>query len=377
MRPLLGAAAAVAVTLLLPARLAGIGTSAWFDDDLERADRLAEGVEGWLAGDLDRAGFSTGSALYDGEWLFGSYQMAGIAFGQLALAHPAHRGRHVASLERAIDGLLSEDVRAFDAERWGSDPLADLDSGANHHAAYLGYTGIVLGLHRVLVPDSEYADVHDAVAEALHDWLVDCEIGLLLTYPGEVYPVDNTAVLATLALHERATGAQHAEVVAATVERMRARWVDPSTGLLIQAVDYRTGEPLDAPRGSGTALGSQFVSFADPAFARELAEAVREELAGDLLGFGLVREYPRGHGGRGDIDSGPVLLGWGVSATGFSVASARLLGDDDWGRRNMRTAQLFGAPVREADSVTFATGGPLGNALMLAMLTTAPLEPTP
>ena len=303
--------------------------------------------------------------------------MSALSPGQLALAHPEHRERHLASMELAIDGLLGDDVRAFDAERWGSDPLDDLD-GDNGHAAYLGYAGIVLGLHRRLAPESRYGALHDRLAEALARRLAAAEVGLLETYPGEVYPVDNTAVLATLGLHGAATEADHSAPVAATVARMRERWIDPSTGLLIQAVDHRTGEPTDHPRGSGSALGSQFMSFADPALARDLAAAVRAELAGGIIGFGLVREYPRqGLQGRGDIDSGPVILGYGVSPTGFSVASARLLGDDAWGVRLMRTAQLFGAPVRRDGALTFATGGPLGNALMLAMLTTAPLEASP
>ena len=354
----------VAVTAVVPARLAGCGGRAWFDDDPDRQDDLALAVDSWLARELDRGGYSTGSELFDGEWWFGTFQMAGLGFGQLAATRPAQRDRYLASMERAIDGLLDERVRAFDTGRWGQDALAE---GAGHHAAYLGYLGIVLGLHRRLVPDSRHAALHDRIARQLADHLAQAPIGLLETYPGEVYPVDNCSVLAALALHSEATGADHGGVVEATTARIRRRWIDPDSGLLVQAVDPRTGEPRDQPRGSGSALAAYFLSFADEALARSLAEAVRDELAVAPLGFGGVLEYPRSSpGGRGDIDSGPLIAGVGVSPTGFSIACARLLDDRAWFLRLHRTARLFGAP---RGSAGYATGGPLGNAIMLAMLT--------
>ena len=369
-RVLAAIAAFVLVTAFVPARLAGCGGAAWFDDDPDARADLAAAVDSWLGAELERGGFSTGSELFDGEWWFGTFQMAGLGFGQLASAREEHRERHLASMERAIDGMLDERVRSFDAERWGEDPLA-VDAG--HHAAYLGYLGVVLGLHRLLVPESRYAELHDRIATGLARHLGRSKLGLLETYPGEVYPVDNCSVLATLALHERATGTHHDGVVEAAVARIRRRWVDPDSGLLFQAVHAETGEPRDRPRGSGTALAAYFLSFADPPLSRQLASAVEAELRVAPLGFGLVREYPRSSpGGRGDVDSGPVVAGIGVSPTGFSIACARLLSDRGWFLQLHRTARLFGAPRGDRG---FAVGGPLGNAIMLAMLTAKPLEP--
>jgi hypothetical protein len=328
-------------------------------------------VDAWLASELDRGGYSTGSDLFDGEWWFATFQMAGLGFAQLAASRPEQRERYVASLERSIDGLLDERVRAFDAARWGEDPMAE---GAGHHAAYLGYLGIVLGLHRRLVPDSRYAALHDRIAGGLADHLAASELCLLETYPGEVYPVDNTAVFATLALHAEASDGEH-EPRLWTCLAGFDRWIDPASGLLFQAVDPATGEPRDQPRGSGSALAAYFLSFADPELSWRLADAVRRELAEAPLGFGLVREYPDSSpGGRGDIDSGPVIVGVGVSPTGFSIACARLLHDRRWFLQLHRTARLFGAPRGDRG---FATGGPLGNAIMLAMLTAEPLESAP
>jgi hypothetical protein len=137
---------------------------------------------------------------------------------------------------------------------------------------------------------------------------------------------------------------------------------------LIQAVTP-TGKPRDAPRGSGSALAAYFLSLADAGLAQRLHVAISRELGRGPLGFGMVAEYPRGYRGRGDIDSGPLVFGVSISATGFALGSARAAGDYESFRKIFRTVYLFGAPYRHSGGREFATGGPLGNAIMFAMLT--------
>ena len=90
----------------------------------------------------------------------------------------------------------------------------------------------------------------------------------------------------------------------------------------------------------------------------------------------FVDEYPAGSaGGRGDIDSGPLIFGISPSGTGFSIAGSRVFGDRELFVRLTRTANLIGTPVSRGDRRLFVTGGPLGNAIMLAMLTAQPAPP--
>ena len=91
-----------------------------------------------------------------------------------------------------------------------------------------------------------------------------------------------------------------------------------------------------------------------------------------LLGFGAIREYAPGHDGLGDVDSGPVVLGVSVSATGFALAPARASGRFEDFESLFRTTELFGMPVELSGRERFVTGGPIGNALLLALLTSGP-----
>ena len=118
-----------------------------------------------------------------------------------------------------------------------------------------------------------------------------------------------------------------------------------------------------------------FLSFVDQQLASELFQAARTELAGNVIGFGLMQEYPASSpGGFGDVDSGPVIMNYGVSPTGFMIAGTRIFGDRDYFKQLYRTSVLFGAPLHLGDDWEYVSGGPLGNAIMFAMLTAVPAE---
>ena len=119
-------------------------------------------------------------------------------------------------------------------------------------------------------------------------------------------------------------------------------------------------------------LASYFLGLADLPLARELYDAAKRELAGTILGFGVIREYPRSSKGRGDIDSGPILFGKSISATGFMLACARQQRDRKTYESIFATAHLFGAPTTRNNRTTFVAGGPLGDAMMFALLTAIP-----
>jgi hypothetical protein len=67
-----------------------------------------------------------------------------------------------------------------------------------------------------------------------------------------------------------------------------------------------------------------------------------------------------------------VLLGVSVAATGFALAPARAHGRRESFTRLYRTTDLFGVPITMGDRSCFLTGGAIGNALLLALLTSGP-----
>lgn len=340
-----------------------------FDGDAALHRRIALGLAENVDA-VDRRAFSTGSALFDGEWWFGTFQMTALALDQEAIEHPEHRAEYVAAADKALERLLSREVRAFDRDRWSRDPLDALD-GPEDHAAYLGYAALALAVHRQADPATPRADLEQRLIDGLVRRFEACP-NLLETYPGERYPVDNAAGLGAIGLHDRLTGQDHAALLSRYEARYREHYLGP-TGLLMQSVRH-DGTRLDEDRGSGTFLAVYFLSQGMPALARDLWAAGDRELRGGILGFGMMREYARGVSGDGDIDSGPVILGYGVSATGFAIGAARTQGDGAAYADLYATAALFGGPQDAAATRHYVAGGPLGDAILGAMLT-APRAP--
>ncbi|HEX4339392.1 MAG TPA: hypothetical protein VH062_25975 [Polyangiaceae bacterium] len=353
---------------LVPRLLCSAGTGSAYAGDRATEEQTARAVDGWIRRGFGESSFATGSALFDEEWIFGTYQMAALGFGQVALEHPEEAALDRERMERAMDRMLAPAGHQFDTAAWHHDGLAGLD-GLEAHAAFFGYANLVLSLHRKIYGESKYSALNDRMTAALVRRYVASRYLPIETYPGETYPVDNTAGIASIALHAKATGKPE-PVLAKLLAAFRLHSVDAKTGLLIQSL-HHDGSRLDAPRGSGTTLGAYFMSFGDPAFSYELHTAVQRELATRILGFRVVSEYPSSVvGGKGDIDSGPLLFGYSVSATGFAIAACRIHRDETCYRELLSTANLFGVPFDRGDAGrTFVAGGPLGDAILFAMQT--------
>lgn len=337
---------------------------------------LVDGSRAWASRDLRAADFGTGKALFDEEWLFATWMMAAVGLAQHARLCPAEAAADLAAMEAAIARMLSREARRFDRRKYGSDIAARL-AGNEGSVALLGYGGLALALHRSLVPDSRFIATEQAWAEALDRRFARGR--LVETYPGETYPVDNCAGIAALAVHDRTTGEDHSASLRralAAIERAR----DPTTGLLHQSTSA-DGAPHDAPRGSGTFLAAWFLVEADPSLARALYEKGRDALGGALFGFLAMREYVPGHAGTGDMDSGPLVLGYSISATGFALGGAAAFGDEATRARIVAAVRgmssfavrlvpgLAAPPDAGASGASGGTGSALGDTILLAMLT--------
>ncbi len=357
---------ALSFARFVPAWWCGRAASDWAAGDARVQSRLAEGL---IAFETRERRNTTNR--FVGEWALVTHQMTALGLAQVALAHPELRPRYAPIVTKAATNSFLPEMRDFGTKAWNEDALATLNGDHGH--AYLAYSALAVGMARVLDPafPKEIARQHDALIAAYERRLLASKTGLIETYPREAYPTDVAAVAAAIAVHGRATGTRHDAVLALWAKGVREFQIDAKSGLVIQLMDAKTGAAHDAPRGSGTGLAAYFAGFADRSIARLLADGLFRHRS-TFLGFGAIREYADGFHGRGDVDSGPVILGVSVAATGFALAPARAFGRTDELTSIYRTVDLFGLPIGFGDQRRFATGGPIGNALLLAFLTSGP-----
>src|SRR5262249_44735314 len=88
-----------------------------------------------------------------------------------------------------------------------------------------------------------------------------------------------------------------------------------------------------------------YLAQLDPRVAREQYTAAQAALGASILGVGGFREWPRGRDAGMDLDSGPVVFGIGMAATGLGLGAARLFRDEARCAVIRRTELMFGVPA--------------------------------
>jgi hypothetical protein len=366
-------AAALLALRLAPALWCGYDARGWLEGNKAPQMALAEELVSFEAkDDVQRSAKGKGVGRFAGEWALVTHQMTALGLAEVCLAHPEETSRLRDVVTHAAIKSFSPEMRDFGTRAWhGEDAMASL--GGSHGHAYLAYPALAIGMARLLDPafPAALARKHDELIAAFERRLAASSTGLIETYPGEAYPTDVAAVAAAIAVHGRVTHTDHAAVLAHWAERVLAVQIDPASGLVIQRMGAVDGKAHDAPRGSGTALAAYFAGFADRSVALLLAAGVARHES-TLLGFGAIDEYGAGASGHGDVDSGPVVLGVSVSATGFALAPARSTGNTALFTHLYRTTELFGFYTSSEHRGRFASGGAIGNALLLALLASGP-----
>lgn len=334
---------------------------AYFDGRSDAVRELARGVAAALDEESRPDAHHTGSEHMNAEWAYVTAMMGVIGLSKAAYGDP---NVHAEARRRATAKLVDDAVLGFGTRAWGGERWQDAKSGH----AYLGWGALALGHARALDPSFAHVEAHDRMVALLRASVEASPHGVFETFPGVTFPADVAVCVGAIGLHDRLTGGRHAALVARAAKRLVEGFSDPATGFLFQRVVPDSGRVEDGPRGSGTSIAAYALSFADQASAATLARALKGRTR-SLWGFSGVEEYADGSSGLGDIDSGPVLLGVSVAATGFSLAVARQAGDRAWFRGLARTTHLFGVPRRSDGTRRYATGGAIGNAVLLAMLT--------
>jgi hypothetical protein len=141
--------------------------------------------------------------------------------------------------------------------------------------------------------------------------------------------------------------------------------LDPATGLLPHQV---APQPIGA-RASSQGIIQRFLVDIDPAFTRSQYEIFRDKF---VTGVG-VREYPKGVGGTGDVDSGPLILGFSLSATVVAMGAARVQ-HDPLADRLAREGDLLGLPLTGLTTKRYLFGMlPIGDAFLAWSASARPL----
>ncbi len=330
---------------------------------------------------------------------YGPTEVFAEAFGVVALSHFAAGLMNVYVAEPArrseVLELLDEVARRAKSPRVAPAGLADgrpIDASVrlDDHNLYFSHLAVILGVRRLVGCDFARPDLRstadpreDALQSRLVNHLRERTLASSLfhapSYPeSDMWPADQAVTLLALRLYDETFGthlldepltgylATMEEHTDPTTQLFHSAIIDPTTPLLNAAADYAT-----TPRGCAASWTQLYLGQVAPDVARAQYAHYRAHMSADVLGFGGFREWPSERARGMDTDSGPIVLGVGMAATGLGLGAARLFGDVDRYATIRRTTLTFGVPSW-IPSHGYVTAPVLGEAILFHGRTARP-----
>ncbi len=289
-----------------------------------------------------------------------TWALTGLASAQVAAQLEEHDPRREELL-----GLTRRAVSEVDSAPARSTFNPDLDPP--YGAFYVAWSAYLSGeLIRTAGPEGVAPQLIERFEEncaAFAGALQRSESPFLASYPGAAWPADAAVGIAALGLHDRLLPARFRPIIERWVAAARMRLDE--LGALSHAADAETGAPGGGVRGSSLALMTRVLVEADPELSRAQFEILRRHFVDYRWGVPGVREYPHGHRGAGDVDSGPLFLGYSGSAVVVGAAAARVHGDERLARALLGAVEVGGLPFQWGGKRRYGGGlVPVGDAFI-------------
>jgi hypothetical protein len=282
----------------------------------------------------------------------------GLSWVQVGLDDPSQAPEATAEVRFALDRIASTD---------GTAPF-DVSLRPQYGIFYAGWTNWLRGgLIALGQSDAAEREQFSSKSVEIATAFRTAETPFLAAYPDQAWPVDSVVAIASLRLYDALVAPRFGQIARNWVTTAKTR-LDPATGLL----PHQATPQLSGARGSSQAMIQRFLVDIDPTFARTQYQLFKDKF---VTGLG-VREYPKGTGGNGDVDSGPLVFGMSLSATVVAMGAARAH-NDPLGERLSRTGELVGLPVSGLKTKRYVFGAlPIGDAFLAWSTSARPLVAT-
>jgi len=225
-------------------------------------------------------------------------------------------------IQRALDNINSENGRA----------AFERDLPISYGAFYTGWSTYLLGKKLGVEKPAERAAAEiELFKQQCHRIAKGMETKTFpVSYPGRAWPADAVLCVSSLALYDRLFEPMYQEFIQQWIVHVKANL--DKNGLIPHEVIPATGKIVEEARGSSQSLMLAFLHEIDDDFFREQFVRYKEKFFDSRLGLIGIREYPSGRYGLGDVDSGPVVLQMGASATIVGLYPISYTGDANTGR---------------------------------------------
>ena len=197
---------------------------------------------------------------------------------------------------------------------------------------------------------------------------------LLESYPDECWMFDHCVALDAIKMADFLDGSDHSALIRDWIAMAKQKLVDPKSGILISSFEA-DGTPMAGPEGSSIWMVAHSLQLLDEDFARDQYQRARKGLGAVTLGFGYAHEWPESWKGEPNIDSGPIIPVFDVSAgsSGMAFIGASTFRDDKFLASLAATLDFAGFPSRTGGRLKYCASNQVGDAALLYAATLGPL----
>jgi hypothetical protein len=224
------------------------------------------------------------------------------------------------SIEAAAALIADAENAYWVKQHWGEDYL---------HKENVFYRMLLIGgltsYHKLLGGDKYFGLIRDQV-ETLSNELDESKYGLLDDYPGQCYSTDVAAAVAAIKRADALLGTDHSQFISRSRKAFEGKLLDPATGLPPYFADAQNGN-IDISRGCSNQWGITWAAELWPDTAKNWYgnfEKYYWQQKWGTVGFReFQKDMPESEDWHIDVDAGPVVAGFGISACSFGMGAAR------------------------------------------------------
>jgi hypothetical protein len=293
----------------------------------------------------------------------------------MGLREPVNKPVYLETMDRIIDETLLLEKREgmffFLMPYAKAQPYAVQPA----HSLFLdGEIAMMLAARQMLEEKPEYKALLTERVDGIADRFHSSPHLMLESYPHECWMFDHVVALDAIRMADRLDGTDHSDLVRAWVAMAKQKLTHRESGLLVSSFTP-DGVVLDGPEGSSLWMVAHGLQLLDAEFARQQYWLARGQLGEITVGFGYAREWPANWDGPADIDSGPIIPVFKISAgsSGMAFIGGTAFGDTRYVSALAATLDFAGFPSQRGGRLRYCASNQVGDAALLYAATLGPM----
>jgi len=237
-----------------------------------------------------------------------------------------------------------------------------------------GEIALMLASRRMLEEKAEYKSLLTERVNIMADEFNRSPHLILESYPDECWTFDHCLAFDAMKMADHLDGTDHSKLIHDWIALAKQKLIDPQSGLLVANFSI-DGTPMNGPQGSTLWMAAHALQILDPEFARDQYQRTRKQLGEITLGFGYAHEWPANWKGLANIDSGPIVPFFNISAgsSGIAFIGASAFDDEPFLKSLNSTVEFAGFPSRKKDRLKYCASNQVGDTAMLYAATLGPV----